>query len=82
MEMGNTRFAPAEDRALRGRNLSADWSRINGRSGSAAKTSLACPCRNPFPSDKSNWVLRIERPDRNGEAKLWRATKRNVFPEG
>jgi hypothetical protein len=35
--------APAEDKALRGRNLSADRGRINGRSGRAARPARHAP---------------------------------------
>ena len=45
-------IASAEDRALRGRNLSAVWSLANGRSG-WPPASPACPCRFKFPCEKS-----------------------------
>ena len=43
--------ASAEDRALRGRNLSAVRSLANGRSG--RRGGPACPCRSQYQSEKS-----------------------------
>jgi hypothetical protein len=50
-----TLIASAEDRALRGRNLSAVGSRINGQSGRRTVARLAR--RYPFQSDKSTFLL-------------------------
>src|SRR5437867_2244371 len=49
------KVAPAEDRALRGRNPSAAWRLVNGRSGWLA--SPACPCRFKPQSEKSTLQL-------------------------
>jgi hypothetical protein len=48
LRFGKFVLAPAEDKALRGRNLSAAWSGINGRPAWPCPCRYSCKAKNPF----------------------------------